>query len=82
MSANGNRQVTASRDHSAAQGAVTVAIQKRSVDTFGRDMEDMLRRKLTFAEAIDTPEFSIMARQRLKTVRADLFEQLDQVGIA
>jgi hypothetical protein len=61
--------------------AGTVAIQKRSVDTFGRDMEDMLRRKLTFAEAIDSPEFSIMARQRLKGVRADLFEQLDQVGI-
>lgn len=65
-----------------AKVAGTVAIQKRSVDTFGRDMEDMLRRKMTFAEAIDSPEFSIMTRQRLKTVRADLFEQLDQVGIA
>jgi hypothetical protein len=57
--------------------AGTVAIPKRSVDTFGRDVEEMLRRKLTFGEAINSPEFSIMARQRLKTVRADLFEQLD-----
>jgi hypothetical protein len=57
--------------------AGTVAIPKRSVDTFGRDIEEMLRRKLTFGEAINSPEFSIMARQRLKMVRADLFEQLD-----
>ena len=57
--------------------AGTVAIPKRSVDTFGRDVEEMLRRKLTFGEAIISPEFSIMARQRLKVVRADLFEQLD-----
>jgi CobQ/CobB/MinD/ParA nucleotide binding domain len=56
--------------------AGTVAIPKRSVDTFGRDIEEMLRRKLTFSEAIASPDFSIMARQRLKVVRADLFEQL------
>lgn len=52
------------------------------MDTFGRDMEEMLRRKMTFAEAIDSPDFSSMARQKLKTVRADVFEQLDQVRIA
>jgi len=56
--------------------AGTVAIPKRSVDTFGRDIEEMLRRKLTFSEAIASPDFSIMARQRLKVVRADLFDQL------
>lgn len=57
--------------------AGTVAIPKRSADTFGRDVEEMLRRKLMFCEAIDSPEFSIMARQRLRMVRSDLFEQLD-----
>ena len=62
--------------------AGTVAIPRRSVDTFGRDMEEMLRRKLTFGEAIDSAEFSIMARQRLKAVRADLFDQLDRLGLA
>jgi hypothetical protein len=41
----------------------------------------MLRRKLTFGEAIESPEFSIMARQRLKVMRADLFEQLDRLSI-
>jgi len=62
--------------------AGTVAIAKRSVDTFGRDVEEMLRRKLTFGEAIASPEFSIMARQRLKMVQADLFEQLDGLRLA
>jgi hypothetical protein len=61
--------------------AGTVAIAKRSTDTFGRDIEEMLRRKLTFREAIESPEFSIMARQRLKMVRADLFEQLDGLAL-
>ena len=65
-----------------AKVAGTVAIPKRSVDTFGRDMEEMLRRKMTFNEAIESAEFSIMARQRLKTVRTDLFEQLDRMGIS
>jgi CobQ/CobB/MinD/ParA nucleotide binding domain len=59
----------------------TVAVPKRSVDTFGRDVEEMLRRKLTFGEAIESPEFSIMARQRLKVVRADLFEQLERLRL-
>lgn len=45
--------------------------------TYLRDVEEMPRRKLTFDEAINSPEFSIMARQRLKMVRTDLFEQLD-----
>jgi hypothetical protein len=59
----------------------TVAIRKRSPDTFGRDLEEMLRRKLTFGEAIGIPEFSIMARQRLKVVRKELFDQLDRLRL-
>jgi hypothetical protein len=61
--------------------AGTVGIRKRSPDTFGRDMEEMLQRKLTFEEAIASPGFSIMARQRLKTVRQDLFEQLERLQL-
>lgn len=61
--------------------AGTVAIPRRSVDTFGRDVEEMLRKKLTFAEAIDSSTFSIMARQRLKMIQTDLFEQLDRLRL-
>jgi hypothetical protein len=59
----------------------TVAITKRNQDTFGRDMEEMISRKLTFIEAIRDSEFSIMTKQRLKVIERDIFEQLDQLTI-
>ena len=59
----------------------SVHIPKRNPDTFGRDVEDIISRKLTFEEAISTGAFSIMTKQRLKVVQRDLFEQLDAIGI-
>jgi hypothetical protein len=52
---------------------------KRNQDTFGRDVEEMIAAKLTFNEAINTAKLPIMAKQRLKIVQRDLFEQLDRV---
>jgi hypothetical protein len=57
-----------------------VIFTKRNQDTFGRDVEDMISAKLTFQEAIATARMSIMAKQRLKVVQRDLFEQLDQLA--
>lgn len=57
-----------------------VRIAKRNQDTFGKDVEVMVTRKLTFEEAIAAPEFSIMAKQRIKTVQRDIFDQLSAVG--
>ena len=59
----------------------SVAVQRRNPDTFGRDIEDMLVRKQTFDEAIESSETLIMAKERLKIVRRDLFEQLDKVPL-
>jgi len=56
-----------------------VRIVKRNQDTFGKDMQVMVTRSLTFNEAIEGPDFAIMAKQRLKTVQRDIYEQLDQV---
>ncbi|MGJ5814872.1 conjugal transfer protein TraL [Paludibaculum fermentans] len=56
-----------------------VVISKRNQDTFGRDVEEMIAGKLTFQEAISTAKLPIMAKQRLKIVQRDLFEQLDRV---
>jgi len=58
-----------------------VRIQRRSPDTFGRDVDEMLRQKLTFGEALNGSGFSIMARQRLQMVRREIFEQLDDLGL-
>ena len=59
-------------------GAVIFA--KRNQDTFGRDVEDMIASKLTFQEAIGDAKIPIMAKQRLKVVQRDLFEQLDRIS--
>lgn len=59
----------------------SIQIPKRNADTFGRDIEEVISRKLTFEEAITKGAFSIMTKQRLKVVQRDLFEQLDAIGI-
>ena len=56
-----------------------VIFSKRNQDTFGRDLEDMISAKLTFGEAIGEGKMSIMAKQRLKLVQRDLFEQLEKL---
>ena len=60
-------------------GAVvgSVAIPRRNQDTFGRDVEEVIARKLTLQEAIDSAAFPIMVRQRLRVVQRELFDQLD-----
>lgn len=58
-------------------GAVVIA--KRNQDTFGRDVEEMISSKLTFKQAIADGGLTLMAKQRLKVVQRDLFEQLDAV---
>lgn len=59
-----------------------VAITRRNSDTFGRDVEEMISRKLTFDEAVNGADFTIMARQRLLVIQRDLFEQLDAIGLS
>lgn len=56
-----------------------IRIAKRNQDTFGKDVELLVAKKLTFAEAIAGDDFSLMAKQRIKTVQKDIFEQLDAV---
>ncbi len=58
----------------------SVHITQRNHDTFGRDVEEVISRKLTFEEAIREGGFSIMSKQRLRVVQRDLFEQLDSIG--
>ena len=46
-------------------------------ETFGADIDHMLREKLSFAEAIESSNFNIMAKQRLKMVWHELNTQLN-----
>jgi len=58
----------------------SIGIPKRNQDTFGRDIEEMIALKQTFNEAIQSSDFRIMSKQRLKVVQRDLFEQLDTLA--
>jgi hypothetical protein len=42
----------------------------------------MRERKMTFGEALQSPEFMLAQRSRLHIVRRDLFEQLEQTLLA
>ena len=57
----------------------SVAIVRRTADTFGRDVEEMIRQKMTFEEALNGSDFTIMAKQRLRVVQRELFAQLDAI---
>lgn len=51
-------------------------LKEQNEKTFGRDLEEMTKAKLTFAEINDNPEFPLMTKQRLKIYQKDIFDQL------
>jgi len=59
----------------------SVHLVKRNPDTFGRDLEDVISRKLTLEEAIKDGPFSILTKQRLKMMQREWFEQLDRLQL-
>jgi cellulose biosynthesis protein BcsQ len=62
-------------DHSdKVRGIIRIA--KRNQDTFGKDVEVMTSKKLTFNEVLSGSDFPLMAKQRIKTVQREIFEQL------
>ena len=59
----------------------SVLIRKRNPDTFEDDVQQMLRTRLTFDEAIVSEDFSLVSKQRLQIVRRELFEQMDELEL-
>ncbi len=53
-----------------------IKLADRDSDTFRADLNDMLSRRLTFSEALESPGFRIMARSRLKIVWEDYQAQI------
>ena len=51
-------------------------LERLNPDTFGRNLRDMLARQMTFAEADQSPEFRIVARQRLRQVWRPIRDQI------
>lgn len=78
----GGKQFADMQAYEASKNKVfgSVQITKRNHDTFGRDVHDVITSKLTFDEAIRDGVFTLMAKQRLKVVQRDLFEQIEKLG--
>lgn len=56
-------------------------LQKRNADTFGADVRDMVGHYMTFEQALASERVALMARQRLKMVRGEVFSQLKEIGL-
>jgi hypothetical protein len=52
---------------------------RRQPSLFLQDFNEMLRRRLTYAEAIDSPDFFIMNKQRLVQIRRGIWQQLEAI---
>lgn len=58
-----------------------VRLAQRDPDTVGKAVATMTTNRLTFDEIINSPETTIMPRQRLTIVRRETFSQLDAIGL-
>ena len=58
-----------------------VRIPTLKEETYGRDLADMLQKRLTFDEALAMESLTIMTRQRLRIVKRLLFDQLDGAAV-
>lgn len=64
-----------------ARVSAIVTIPSLKMETYGRDLSDMLQARLTFDEALAMSSLTIMTRQRLKIVKSQLFGQLDSAAV-
>ncbi len=66
------------QDHKGrVKGIVTIYGNNRA--TFGTDMQEMLESRMTFQQALESKQFKLMSKHRLKMVKKALFEQMDHV---
>jgi CobQ/CobB/MinD/ParA nucleotide binding domain len=54
-----------------------VELPKRTGNTYGKDIDTMLKRHLTFEEAVQSEIFFLMSKQRIKIVQRSIYEQLE-----
>ena len=56
--------------------AAIVRVPYHTSELFAKDMDQLLTRKITFDEAQTSPDFRLMAKQRLKQIQREIFDQL------
>ena len=58
-----------------------ITIKARQKETFGYDISKMLQDHLTFAQAIENPNYGMMPRRRLTIIWDDLKQQLELMNL-
>ena len=64
-----------------ARVSAIIQIPDLKEETYGRDFSEMLQERRTFDEALADSALTIMTRQRLKIVKSQLFQQLDNAAV-
>lgn len=62
-------------------GGVIIFLPSYKKETFGHDIETVLKSRLTFEQAINSEKLNVMARQRLKIVCKDIWSLFDGAGL-
>ncbi|EBU8392593.1 conjugal transfer protein TraL [Salmonella enterica subsp. enterica serovar Typhimurium] len=76
----GFEKMKAYTDNKARVSAI-IQIPALKEETYGRDFSEMLQERLTFDEALADSSLTIMTRQRLKIVKSQLFQQLENAAV-
>jgi hypothetical protein len=61
--------------------AGAVMIPQHNPQTWGEDVREMLERRMTFQQVVESPHFNLVAKQRLQILRREIFEQLDLIDM-
>ena len=61
--------------------ASIVRIPLKNPQTFGKDLEELLSKRQTFAEALSDEKSPIMIRQRLKIFWNELCQEIDKANL-
>lgn len=56
-----------------------VTLTNRNPDTFGKDVRRMTEDTITFNEVLQSKDYTLIPKQRLKQVRDDVYRQLDEI---
>lgn len=59
----------------------TITLENWNPDTFGKDIKQMTSEHLTFDEVMQSSNYTLMPKQRLKRVQREVFNQLAQQNI-
>lgn len=53
-----------------------IRLPKLTENTYGKDINTMMKQHLTFEEAVQSDIFYLMSKQRIKIVERNIYEQL------